>query len=87
MLTLAFSSLGVLLEYGLRKFPDISYFTYLRQARNVKKIPQTVLKTKLKPKETLWSHSEGILNSFLEFSLRSSYEPTIIVVKKLATSF
>jgi hypothetical protein len=37
------------------KFPDISYFTDLRQTRGAKKVPKIVLKTRLKTKETTYT--------------------------------
>jgi hypothetical protein len=37
------------------KFSDISYFTYLRHIRGVRKILKTDLKTRLKIKETLYT--------------------------------
>jgi hypothetical protein len=37
------------------KFPDISYSTALRQTRGAKKVPKTVLETKLKTKETTYT--------------------------------
>jgi hypothetical protein len=37
------------------KFPDISYFEDLRQTRSAKKIPKTVMKTRLKIKETSYT--------------------------------
>jgi hypothetical protein len=43
------------LENGLVKFPDIFYFTDFRQTSGAKKIPKTVLKTKLKPRETTYT--------------------------------
>jgi hypothetical protein len=47
----------VFLENGLGswKFPDISYFSDLRQTRGVKKIPKTVLKTRINTKETTYN--------------------------------
>jgi hypothetical protein len=36
-------------------FPEISYFTDLKQTRGAKNIPKTVLKTLLKIKETTWT--------------------------------
>jgi hypothetical protein len=73
-------------EYTLRtnlKFPDISYFTDLRQTKGGKNIQKTVSKTKLKIKETtytlifvkylvvsFWSPSTRAFSVFLKDSLR-----------------
>jgi hypothetical protein len=40
--------ISVLLEHGLVSCPEISYFLDLRQTSDAKKIPKTVLKTRLK---------------------------------------
>jgi hypothetical protein len=40
----------VFLENGLGSFQKISYFIDFRQTGGAKKIPKTVLKTRLKPK-------------------------------------
>jgi hypothetical protein len=45
----------VLLEHGLVSCPDISYFLDLRQFGDAKKISKTVLKTRLKTKETTYT--------------------------------
>jgi hypothetical protein len=49
------SEIKVFLEKRTWKFPDISYFTDLRQTRSAKKIPRTVLKTRLKPEEATYT--------------------------------
>jgi SPX domain protein involved in polyphosphate accumulation len=67
---------------GHEKFPEIFYFTDLRE-EVLKKFPKTVLKTRLKNKETthnlvfikylvvsLRSHSIRAFSVFLEISLR-----------------
>jgi hypothetical protein len=55
------------------KFSSISYFTDLRQTRDDKKIPKTVLKTKLKTKETTYTliFRKYIVVSFRSHSIRA----------------
>jgi hypothetical protein len=48
------------------KFPDISYYTDLRQTRGAEKIPKKVLKTRLKTKETSFTLVFG--NTLLSLS-------------------
>jgi hypothetical protein len=73
----------VFLETWTWKFPDISYLTDLRRTRSVKKIPKTVLKTRLKIKQSKYtliyieyllifsgSHSITAFLVFLEYSLK-----------------
>jgi hypothetical protein len=54
-------------------FPDISYFTDLRQTRGAKKTPKTVLKTRLKTKETtdILAFGKYLVVSFRSLSIRA----------------
>jgi hypothetical protein len=55
------------------KFPDIPYFADLRQTRGAKKIPETVLKTRLKTKETTYTlvFVKYLVISFPSHSMRA----------------
>jgi hypothetical protein len=52
---------------------EISYFTDLRQTRGAKKIPKTVLKTRLKTKETTYTlvFVKYLVVSFRTLSIRA----------------
>jgi hypothetical protein len=47
--------ISVFLENGLESFPEISYLTALRRIKGAKKIPETILKTRFKTKQTTYT--------------------------------